>query len=68
MMNEADDVLVKKFKGKTSYTDTFTDIYLPYLHKMRCQATQILCDAAMLHETSSQINLYSNVLYEEQML
>ncbi len=68
MRNEAGNVLAKNFKRKTSYMDMITDAYPTYFHEMRCQATQILSDAATFHEISIQMNLQTEALRERPTL
>ncbi len=45
-LNDADDLLRSKYKGKTSYIEHITREHPTYLHQMFHQATLMLADAA----------------------
>ncbi len=68
MRNEAGNVLAKKFRGKTSYTETITNAHPTYLHEMWRQVTRTIGDAATYHEISIQMNLQSEALHNRPML
>jgi hypothetical protein len=68
MRNEAGNVLAKKFRGKTSYTETISDAHPTYLHEMWCQATRNIGNTATLHEISIRMNLQSEALHDRPTL